>query len=211
MSKMIQLRNVPDDLHRVLKSRAALAGKISVGLPDCAYSASCRTPDHGRVTPAAPGSNPGSPDCSASPNDPGRKGQAVIVTDASAVLELLLGTTAAFDIQRRLFESGDSLHAPHLLDLEIAQVLRRYVLIGELTSQRGKQALTDLADLPIIRYPHDLFLSRIWALRHNVTAYDAAYLALAESLPAPLITRDVRLAATVGHRATIELVGTGHA
>ena len=135
----------------------------------------------------------------------------MIVTDASAVLELLLGTTAAFDIQRRLFESGDSLHAPHLLDLEIAQVLRRYVLIGELTSQRGKQALTDLADLPIIRYPHDLFLSRIWALRHNVTAYDAAYLALAESLPAPLITRDVRLAATVGHRATIELVGTGHA
>ena len=135
----------------------------------------------------------------------------MIVTDASAVLELLLGTTAAFDIQRRLFESGDSLHAPHLLDLEIAQVLRRYVLIGELTSQRGKQALTDLADLPIIRYPHDLFLSRIWALRHNVTAYDAAYLALAESLPAPLITRDARLAATVGHRATIELVGTGHA
>ncbi len=135
----------------------------------------------------------------------------MIVTDASAVLELLLGTTAAFDIQRRLFESGDSLHAPHLLDLEIAQVLRRYVLIGELTSQRGKQALTDLADLPIIRYPHDLFLSRIWALRHNVTAYDAAYLALAESLPAPLITRDARLAATVGHRATIEFVGTGHA
>ena len=135
----------------------------------------------------------------------------MIVTDASAVLELLLGTTAAFDIQRRLIESGDSLHAPHLLDLEIAQVLRRYLLIGELTSQRGKQALTDLADLPIIRYPHDLFLSRIWALRHNVTAYDAAYLALAESLPAPLITCDARLAATLGHRATIELVGTGRA
>ncbi|CAI8048624.1 Ribonuclease VapC9 [Geodia barretti] len=85
----------------------------------------------------------------------------------------------------RLLESGESLHAPHLLDLEIAQVLRRYMLTGELTPRRGKQALTDLADFPIIRYPHALFLSRIWALRHNVTTCDAAYLALAESLPAP--------------------------
>jgi len=97
------------------------------------------------------------------------------------------------------------------MDLEIAQVLRRYVLIGEMTPQRGKQALTDLADLEIFRYPHDLFLSRIWELRHNVTAYDAAYLALAESLPAPLITCDARLATTLGHRATVELVRTGRA
>lgn len=134
-----------------------------------------------------------------------------MVTDASAVLELLLGTTAALDIQRRLLDSGESLHAPHLLDLEVAQVLRRYVMIGDLTPQRATQALADLADLPILRYPHDLFLPRIWALRHNVTAYDAAYLALAESLPAPLITCDARLAATLGHRATIELVRTGHA
>ena len=100
---------------------------------------------------------------------------------------------------------------PHLLDLEIAQVLRRYVSIGELTPQRGKQALTDLADFPIIRYPHDLFLSRIWALRHNVTAYDAAYLALAESLPAPLLTCDARLVAAPGHRTTIELGQTNRA
>lgn len=134
-----------------------------------------------------------------------------MVTDASAVLELLLGTTAALDIQRRLLDSAESLHAPHLLDLEVAQVLRRYVMIGDLTPQRATQALADLADLPILRYPHDLFLPRIWALRHNVTAYDAAYLALAESLPAPLITCDARLAATLGHRATIELVRTGHA
>lgn len=132
----------------------------------------------------------------------------MIVTDASAILEVLLGTTAALDIQRRLFERGKSLHAPHLLDLEIAQVLRRYVLGGELTPQRGKQALTDLADFPILRYPHELFLSRIWALRHNVTAYDAAYLALAESLAAPVITCDTRLAAISGHQATIELVRT---
>lgn len=115
------------------------------------------------------------------------------------------------DIQRRLFDSGESLHAPHLLDLEVAQVLRRYVSGGELTPQRGKQALTDLADFPIFRYPHDLFLPRIWALGHNVTAYDAAYLALAESLAAPLITCDTRLATTSGHRATVELVRTSRA
>ena len=134
-----------------------------------------------------------------------------MVTDASVVLELLLGTTAALEIQRRLLDSRESLHAPHLLDLEVAQVLRRYVMIGDLTPQRATQALADLADLPILRYPHDLFLPRIWALRHNFTAYDAAYLALAESLPAPLITCDARLAATRGHRAAVELVRTGHA
>ena len=135
----------------------------------------------------------------------------MIVVDASAILELLLDTPAAPDIETRLLGTGESLHAPHLLGLEIAQALRRYVSVGELTPQRGKQALTDLADFPIIRYPHDLFLSRIWALRHNVTAYDAAYLALAESLPAPLITCDARLAVAPGHRASVELVQTNRA
>ncbi len=135
----------------------------------------------------------------------------MIVVDASAILELLLDTTAAPDIETRLFGTGESLHAPHLLDLEIVQALRRYVSVGELTPQRGKQALTDLADFPIIRYPHDLLLSRIWTLRHNVSAYDAAYLALAESLPAPLLTCDARLAAAPGHRATVELVRTNRA
>lgn len=130
----------------------------------------------------------------------------MIVPDASAVLEVLLGTAAAPEIQERLFAGRESLHVPHLLDLEVTQVLRRYVLGGELTPQRGKQALADLADFPILRYPHDLFLPRIWALRHNATAYDAAYLALAESLAAPLITCDARLAVMSGHRATIELV-----
>ena len=130
----------------------------------------------------------------------------MIVVDASAILELLLDTPAAPDIETRLLGPGESLHAPHLLDLEVVQTLRRYVSVGELTTQRGEQALSDLADFPIIRYPHDLFLSRIWALRHNVSAYDAAYLALAESLPAPLITCDTRLAAAPGHRASVELV-----
>ena len=132
----------------------------------------------------------------------------MIVVDASAILELLLDTPAAPDIETRLLGTGESLHAPHLLDLEIAQALRRYVSVGELMPRRGEQALSDLADFPIVRYPHDLFLSRIWALRHNVSVYDAAYLALAESLPAPLITCDSRLVAAPGHRASVELVQT---
>lgn len=132
----------------------------------------------------------------------------MIVVDASAVLEVLLDPVATLAIQRRLFDRRESLHAPHLLDLEIAQGLRRYVWGGDLTTQRGKQALADLADFRILRYPHHLFLSRIWALRHHLTAYDAAYLALAESLGARLLTCDGKLAATSGHRVRIELVRT---
>jgi predicted nucleic acid-binding protein len=130
----------------------------------------------------------------------------VIVLDASVALEVLLVTPAGSRAAARLFASGETLHAPHLLDIEIAQVLRRYARTGELEAARGLQALEDLADLPLIRYPHDLFLPRIWELRHNVTAYDAVYLALAETLRAPLLTRDRGLASVRGHQARIELV-----
>ena len=130
----------------------------------------------------------------------------MIVLDASAVLEVLLRTPVARAIEARLFAAGESLHAPHLLDVEVAQVLRRYAAAGSLDADRGREALVDLVDLPITRYPHHLFLPRIWELRHNVTAYDAAYLALAEALQAPLLTCDARLAAAPGHRARVEQV-----
>jgi predicted nucleic acid-binding protein len=130
----------------------------------------------------------------------------VIVVDASTVLELLLGTPAAASIEKRILSPRQTVHAPHLLDLEVAQVLRRYCAGRELEPERAQQALTDLIDLPITRYRHDIFLFRIWELRQNATAYDAAYIALAEALSAPLITRDARLAATPGHRARVELV-----
>jgi predicted nucleic acid-binding protein len=130
----------------------------------------------------------------------------VIVVDASALLEVLLNTSAAPRVADRLFGSDETLHAPHLIDLEVAQVLRRYAASGALTADRGAQALQDLADFPLVRYPHDLLLPRIWALRHNLTAYDAAYLALAEALEAPLVTRDAALAAARGHIAPVELL-----
>ena len=130
----------------------------------------------------------------------------MIVVDASAVIEVLLHTAAASRVAKRIFAEGETLHAPHLLDVEIAQVLRRYVLAGAFGSERGGEALEDLGDLPITRYPHQPFLFRIWELRHNVTAYDAAYLTLAEALAAPLVTRDAKLASAAGHKARIELV-----
>jgi predicted nucleic acid-binding protein len=129
----------------------------------------------------------------------------VIVVDASALIEALLRTSAAAAVEARLFALGETLHAPHLLDVEVAQVIRRYAASGEIDAARGRQALDDLADFPLRRYPHDLLLPRIWGLRDNLTAYDAAYVALAEALDAPLLTRDRRLAAAAGHRARIEL------
>lgn len=130
----------------------------------------------------------------------------MIVVDASAVLEALLRTPAARAVEQRLFDSRETLHAPHLLDVEVAQVVRRYAANGEIDSARGRTALVDLADLPVRRYPHDFLLPRVWDLRNNLTAYDAVYVALAEALDAPLLTRDRRLAAAAGHHARIELV-----
>jgi predicted nucleic acid-binding protein len=130
----------------------------------------------------------------------------VIVVDASVILEILLATPEAATLADRLFAEGETLHAPHLLDLEVAQVLRRYFLLSRLDAERGRTALEYLAGLPVARYPHSALLPRIWELRHNFTAYDAAYLALAEALAAPLITRDGALASSAGHTAQVELV-----
>ena len=130
----------------------------------------------------------------------------MIVVDASAVLEVLLASSHSMRIADMLFAPGESLHAPHVLDLEVAQVLRRFVFSRDLSAERGEEALEDLLDLPLTRYPHGPLLVRVWELRANVTAYDAAYLALAEALDAPLVTRDARLKSAPGHAARVELV-----
>lgn len=130
----------------------------------------------------------------------------MIVVDASAVLEILLRTPAAVDVEARFFRAGETLHAPHLLDVEVAQVLRRYAVRGRLTDARGREALQDLADLPLARYPHEVLLPRVWQLRANLTAYDATYVALAEALGARLVTRDARIAGAPGLRVGVDLV-----
>lgn len=126
--------------------------------------------------------------------------------DASAVLELLLCTENGIKVQERVLDSGVSLHAPHLIDVEVSQTLRRLVSLKEITAARGKQALEDHVALNIKRAEHRDMLERIWSLRDSVTAYDAAYVALAEILDCPLITCDARLARSHGHKARIELI-----
>jgi predicted nucleic acid-binding protein len=130
----------------------------------------------------------------------------MLVLDASCLIEVLLRTPAANTVERLIFAPGQTLHAPHLIDIEVAQVIRRYAAKGEINGERGRQALEDLADTKLQRYPHAFLLSRIWELRHNITAYDAAYVALAEALDINLLTRDRRLAASIGHHARVVLV-----
>jgi predicted nucleic acid-binding protein len=130
----------------------------------------------------------------------------MIVVDASVLAEVLLRTSAAEQVGERLFDRRRTLYAPHLIDVEVAQVVRRFAAIGKIAPARGSAALSDLADFPLHRYPHYVLLRRIWELRRNLTAYDAAYVALAEALDAPLLTRDRRLARAAGHRALVQLV-----
>lgn len=129
-----------------------------------------------------------------------------MVLDASAAIEWLLQTKAGARVEARIFSRAAALHAPHLLDIEVAQVLRRYVAAGAVTASRGRAALEDLADLSLTRYPHEWLLERVWELRDNLTAYDAAYVALAEALDLPLVTCDGKMASAPGHRARVEVV-----
>ena len=130
----------------------------------------------------------------------------MIVVDASVVLEVILGMPGSSLLRRRLLDSAEVVCAPDLLDVEVAQVLRRYVAAGEMSAERGALAIQDLRDLPIERFPDELLIGRIWELRESLTAFDAAYVALAEALTATLVTRDGRLARSRGHRAEIEFV-----
>ena len=125
--------------------------------------------------------------------------------DASAAVEWLLQTAAGQRVEERVYSRNETLHAPHLLDLEVTQVLRRLALQGVISARRGEEAVRDLLELRLTRYSHLALLPRIWQLRQNLSAYDAAYLVLAEKLGAPLMTLDAALASASGHGAKVEL------
>jgi predicted nucleic acid-binding protein len=130
----------------------------------------------------------------------------MLVVDTSTVVSMLVGRPPDPKLLARVVADGD-LHAPYLLDVEVLHVLRRLVASGHLTADRAADARADFGDLVIMRYPHLPLADRIWALRPNLGAYDAIFIALSEALGVPLVTCDARLAAAPGHQARVELYG----
>lgn len=128
----------------------------------------------------------------------------MLVVDTSAVIDALAGRAPQRELIARLSMDAD-LHAPHLLDVELLHALRRLVRAGHLTQDRAADARADFADLAVVRYPHEPLADRIWALRHNLSASDATFIALAEALDVLLVTCDARMADAPGHRARIEV------
>jgi predicted nucleic acid-binding protein len=124
----------------------------------------------------------------------------MLVADASALTELVLGRPAGDAVGEHVVQHRFALHAPHLVDVEVLSALRRLVASGRASAERAGEAIADLQDLPIERYPHDILAARIWQLRENFSAYDASYVALAEGVreePVPLLTADARLARAI--------------
>lgn len=130
----------------------------------------------------------------------------MIVLDASALVELLLATRLGLAVTARIEDASLALHVPHLADVEAAQVLRRLVREGEIDAATAATALRDLRALDLERHPHEPLLDRVWALRDNVSAYDAMYVALAEALDTKLLTCDGRLARVPGLSRRVELL-----
>ena len=132
------------------------------------------------------------------------------VLDASGAVELLLNTASGRRLAARLAGDAEVVHVPHLIDVEIAQVLRLYVLraAGDARQKIGRDGASSLAarHFDVERYPHEPLLDRVWQLRDNVTAYDAVYVALAEALSTVLVTGDRRLARMPGLAVAIEPV-----
>ena len=123
----------------------------------------------------------------------------MLVLDTSAILEALAAQDPTPGLIERLAGDGD-LHGPHLIDTEVLHALRRMCNSGEISDERAADARSDFAELALVRYAHEPLNDRVWELRHNLTAYDATFVALAEVLDAPLITCDARLASAPAHK-----------
>jgi predicted nucleic acid-binding protein len=130
----------------------------------------------------------------------------MIVVDASAMVELVLQTDLGSRVEARLFRNDDELHAPHLLDIEVLQALRRIVQAGDVGADRALQSIEDLTAVALHRHDHEGLATRIWELRGNLSAHDAAYVALAEALPATLVTCDRKLGGAPAHAAQVEVI-----
>ena len=131
----------------------------------------------------------------------------MIVLDASAVVDFVLAREPMARWVGKRVRSANGVHAPHLIDVEVMSALRRTVVRGDATVERAQQAVQDHVRLRIWRYPHIPLAERIWQLRENLTAADAAYVALAEDLDLPLVTTDLALARAPGHHATVYAPG----
>ena len=130
----------------------------------------------------------------------------MIVLDASVVVELLLDTTTGRRVALLVGDAAIALHVPHLLDVEVVSALRRLVRDGSLDHEDAEAAIGDLMALDLQRHSHEALLERAWALRANVTTYDAVYVALAEALNATLLTCDSKLARAPGSEVRVELI-----
>lgn len=130
----------------------------------------------------------------------------MIVLDASAVIEWLLNTNAGMRVEHRVAAKGGLCHAPALLDLEVANALRRLERDKAIDRLRAEEVIDDLLNLPLIRHAPDPFLRRIWSLHDNFTPYAAAYLVLAEALGCPVLTFDKKFLPAARHGMTVELL-----
>jgi predicted nucleic acid-binding protein len=135
----------------------------------------------------------------------------VIALDASALVELILDTPTGQLVAARIADPAVGLHVPHLADIEVVQALRRYVRDGEIEAHAAEAALDDFRALDLQRHPHEPLLERVWALRKNLTAYDAVYVALAEVLDSVLLTCDGPLSRAPGMARRIVLIDAEHA
>jgi predicted nucleic acid-binding protein len=130
----------------------------------------------------------------------------VIVLDASAVVELIVEPRTATGVIRSRIRADPDIHVPHLVDAEVTNALRRKLLAGQLDVRRARLAIRRLAAMRLVRWQQTALLGRALALRDQLTAYDAIYVAMAEATGATLLTRDARLARSGGHRARVEVV-----